>query len=260
MGWAYWVVAGLSAWVLAGGDDVSESVAGGQINWTQKHITATGRGAPEPEAANVAVARLGAERAAKNDAFQNILKIVRRVRVSGTQTAGGRLVASTELSGAVEKVVRAFRVLDTKYYTDGGVDLVVQLSLDAVAVALMPEAGSAASRAPEAAEFTGVVINAKGLAVAPALAPQILDERNKPVYTAMMVARDSLRQGGMVAYTKSLTAATRDPRIGARPLVIRAARAAQPGSADMVLATEDAAKLGPLQSVLARGKVIVVTD
>src|SRR5262245_10929441 len=54
--------------------DVAQEVPGhGKINWTDKTITVTGSGAPNLKAANVAVARLGAERAAKMDAFRNIL-------------------------------------------------------------------------------------------------------------------------------------------------------------------------------------------
>ena len=41
----------------------------GQVNWTARTITATGSGAPDLKAPNVAVARLGAERVAKMDYF-----------------------------------------------------------------------------------------------------------------------------------------------------------------------------------------------
>ena len=58
-------------------DAVAQSVAHGSIDWTNKTITATGSGAPDLKAANVAVARLGAERAAKADALRNILEAVK---------------------------------------------------------------------------------------------------------------------------------------------------------------------------------------
>jgi len=53
----------------------------GEINWAEQSIRATGSGAPNPDAPNIAAARLGAERAAKADALRNILETVKGVRI-----------------------------------------------------------------------------------------------------------------------------------------------------------------------------------
>ena len=55
----------LCAGIASASDSVSQTVGHGQIDWSKKTITATGSGAPNLKAPNVAVARLGAERAAK---------------------------------------------------------------------------------------------------------------------------------------------------------------------------------------------------
>ena len=56
-------------------DEVIEKVGSGYINWSSNIIRVTGSGAPDPEASNLAQARLGAERVAKMDAYRNLLEI-----------------------------------------------------------------------------------------------------------------------------------------------------------------------------------------
>lgn len=239
---------------------VSQEVPGhGQINWTDKTITVTGSGAPDLKAANVAVARLGAERAAKLDAFRNILEAVKGVRVSGTQTAEQAMASSPQVKSKVEGVIRAFKVLDTKYYSDGGVDLVVQVPLDGVTDALVADAGTAA-KPGGAASNSGVIINAKGIEVTPGLAPRILDEKGAEVFAAKHVSKEALQSGGVCGYNTSLDAAKRDARVGDKPLVVRALRPAEKGSADLVISDADAAKLAALGPALAKGSVVIVTD
>ncbi len=56
---------------------LTQAIGNGEINWGEQVIRATGSGAPNPDAPNVAAARLGAERAAKADALRNILETVK---------------------------------------------------------------------------------------------------------------------------------------------------------------------------------------
>src|SRR5688572_24872778 len=171
------VVVGALAPSLAMAQDVAQTVGHGQINWTNKTVTATGSGAPSLKAANVAVARLGAERAAKVEAYRNVLEAVRGVKISGGQSAGQAMDQSPETKAKVEGVIQGFKVIDTKYYSDGGVDVVIQGPIDGVLADLVPNAGkNAAGSGASDDGSTGLIINAKGAQVAPALAPRLLDE------------------------------------------------------------------------------------
>ncbi len=239
----------------------------GKINWADKTITVTGSGAPSLKAENVAVARLGAERAAKMDAFRNILEAVKGIRVTGTQTAGEVMAASPEVNAKVQGVVRNFKVLETKYYSDGGVDLIVQVPIDGVSQALVPTAGKNAvpvKGAPAGSDssgtHTGIIVNAKGLKLTPALAPRIFDDAGSEVYAATFVHQEAMQKGGVVGYTKSLSMAKKDKRVGANPLVVKALKTPQKGSSDLVLAKADGVKLKHNYPVLAEAKVIIVTD
>jgi hypothetical protein len=252
-----------TAQVPADPSAVSQPVGHGQINWTNKTITATGSGAPDLKAANVAVARLGAERAAKMDALRNIIEAVKGVRVSGGSSAANTMDTSPEIKAKVEGAVRNFKVLDTKYYSDGGVDVIVQVPLDGVLLeTLVPQAGAKAQASgADSSGTTGVIVNAKGLKVIPALAPRLVDDKGGELYGAQLVNKDALRAGGVASYVKSLDQATKDGRVAGKPLVIKAAKLADGSNgSDVVIGAEDAAKLAGLKSLLAQGKVIIVTD
>lgn len=246
----------------AGGDAVSQKVAHGEINWTQKTITATGSGAPSLKAANVAVARLGAERAAKMDALRNIIEAVKGVRISGKATAGSTMDASPELKSKVEGVVQNFKVLDTKYYSDGGVDVVVQVPIDGVLTStLVPNQGTEKPAAASSdTSTTGVIVNAKGLSVSPALAPRLVDEKGQELYSAAIIKKDVVAKNGVTAYSKSIDAAMKDARVVGKPLIVKATKLHEAGGTDLVVSAEDAAKLQKVAGVLAEGKVIIVTD
>lgn len=242
---------------------VSQTVGHGQINWSDKTITATGSGAPNLNSANAAQARLGAERAAKLDAWRNILEAVKGVRVSGGQSAGALMDASPQTKSKVEGLVQGFKVLDTKYYSDGGVDVVVQVSLDGVLLeTLVPPAATPAKAAAagDAGGVTGIVVNAKGLGAQPALVPRFLDEAGKELYGAATVSAEAAKANGYASYTKSLDQAMKHPKVGAKALVIKATKLGAAGGSDLVLNAEEAAKLAKVASILASGKVIIVTD
>jgi len=256
------VVVLCSASVAWAQGDVSQDVPGhGQINWTAKTITATGTGAPDLKAPNAAVARIGAERVARMDALRNVLEAVKGAKISGTTKAEGLIAESPQLNAKVQGVVRNFKVLDIKYYSDGGVDIIVEVPLSGVTEALVTDAGASPHKGKKPGDgTTGVIINAKGLAVAPGLAPRIYNEGGDELYGAQVVNKNAIRQYGVAGYTRSLDKAMKDTRVSGKPLVIKALRVPAKGSADVVVAKNDAAKLASLTGLLGQGKVIFVTD
>lgn len=242
---------------LVAAEKVEQSIAHGEINWTDKTITVTGSGAPSLKAPNVAVARMNAERAAKLDALRNIVEAVKGVKVSGNRSAGDAMKSDT-VQTQVEGIVRGFTVLDTKYYSDGGVDVVVQVPIDGVLTeALVPEAGNAVKKAP-IKDVTGVVVNAKGVNVTPAIAPVILDQSGNRIYYPEAIDKAAMKDHGAVAYNKSLDKAMKDSRVGAKPLVVKAIEVLD--GSNLVISSADAAKLSNAGGALALGKVIIVTD
>ncbi len=252
----------------AADDAVVQKLAHGEINWSKKTVTATGSGAATLTNGNVAQARLMAERAAKLDALRNILETIQGIQVTGTRNAGD-IMSNGEVKSKISGMAQGFKVVDTKYYSDGSVDVIVQMPIDenlTNALVEKPKAATAAkaprklnTEGPES--FSGLVINARGLGVTPSMAPRVVDESGKEVYGAEVVSEKGLQQGGIASYAKNDNQAKE--RTGTKPMVIKALRLADKSKTDVVVANGDADKLRDPNtnlSFLADGKVVILVD
>ncbi|MEW5848085.1 MAG: hypothetical protein AB2A00_04695 [Myxococcota bacterium] len=248
----------------AGGAAV-QKIGHGEINWSDGYITATGSGAADTKAANVAVARLGAERAAKLDAFRNILETLKGANVTSKVTAGDEMSSNGAVKAKVEGLIKNFKVVDTKYYSDGSVDVVVRVDIKGdLADALIPDPAKAVAVPSQgAAKNTGLIINAKGLSAVPAMSPRVVDEAGNEVYGAAVVTEAAAKENGIAGYVKDMEAAQGHGRVKGTPLVVRAIKLAPGGKTDLVISNADAEKLRDPQSnlsYLSEGKVIIVID
>ncbi len=232
------------------------------VDWQRRVIVAHGQGAPDLAASSPAAARIGAERAAQIDAFRNILETLKGVQVKGGQTAGSLMASDNALKASVEGLIRNFKVTDRKYFSDGGVELTVEMALDGkLAELLLPPAATPTRTAQGTHDVgSGLVIVAKGLKITPALAPRILDESGKEIYGPEFVQPGALRANGIAGYLSSESAAEHSARVGDHPMTLKAVKA---HGSDIVLSAADAAKLSDSQAnlgFLTEGKVIIVTD
>jgi hypothetical protein len=113
--------------------------APGRIDWELRTIRATGVGPPDLNAPSIAVARLGAERAALATAQRNLLDALSAAPLQGGGTAGALLQKDEALRAKVQAKLRTARRVKTHYFSDGGISLELQLPLDQ----LPPEIGGA---------------------------------------------------------------------------------------------------------------------
>lgn len=245
---------------------VVQKVGHGEINWSKKTVTATGSAAANMKDASLAVARLNAERAAKLDALRNIIETIQGIQVSGTKNAGD-LMSNGEIRSRIQGIAQGFKVVDTKYYSDGSVDVIVSMPIDenlTTALVQTEKKKGEPRKLPTtgAASFTGLVVNARGLGVTPSMAPRILDEAGKEVYGAEVVSEKGLQQGGIASYAKGEDTTLTAERAGAKPMVVKALRVDK-SKTDIVISNADADKLRDPNSnlsFLADGKVVIVVD
>ncbi|MDF1563506.1 MAG: hypothetical protein P1V51_10710 [Deltaproteobacteria bacterium] len=222
-------------------------------------VKATGKGAPNLKAANITVARLGAEKAAKLDAMRNILETLEGVEVTGGESVGGIIESNSSVKAKVQGVLRNFEVTATRYFSDGGVEVDVEMKLDGeLASAVIP--ASATPKGACAGGTTGLVVDAKGTGVVPALAPRVLDASGKEVAASALLEPGAAADRGVAAYAKSVDEAKSNARVGCSPLVVKATEAK---GSDVVLAMDVAGKVrGAAKSepFLSEGRVMIVTD
>ncbi len=243
----------------------------GSVDWQRKVVKCTGSGAANlrDAAGNPAVARIGAEKAAKLDALRSCMETLKGVQLESGRSVGGALRSDAALSGKVEGLVRGFKAIGKpRYFSDGGVELDVEVPLEgALSDALLPKPDAKpdapkteAPKTEAPAAGTSLVVDARGQKLVPALAPRILDEAGKELYGPASLGEAGRRAGGAAAYARDLDAARSalKDRVGEQPIVLKAVRAQ---GSDLVISTADAASLaGKNLAFLSEGKVVILAD
>lgn len=238
------------------------------VDWQRKVVKCTGNGAANLRDAsgNPAVARIGAEKAAKLDALRNCMEALKGVQLQSGQTVGGALQSDAALTGRVEGLVRGFKVVGSpRYFSDGGVEMDVEVPLEgALSDALLPKPEAKPDPKPAKSELpppgTSLVVDARGQKIVPALAPRVVDEAGKVIYGPATLGEKGRKAGGAAAYAKDLDSAraTLKDRVGDKPYVLKAVRAE---GADVVISSADAASLaGKDLSFLAEARVVILAD
>src|SRR5512136_153741 len=259
-----------SAQLIGTVKDVETSVGtSGKVDWSTGVITSVGIGAPPANPANPAQARAMAERAAQVVAYRNLLEAVKGVRIDSTTTVENFMVTSDVIRTQVSGFVQGAMVMDKKYMSDGSVEVTVGMKLTgALADSLLPQTPSAqpsgiATPGATGEAFTGLIIDARGLGVKPAMAPKVLNEDGKEVYGSAWINRDWAVREGMAGYLRDPLQAQQNPRVTDKPLLVKAIKASGDARVDVVISNAAAAMLqGAAQnlSFLEKCKVIILVD
>lgn len=241
----------------------------GAVDWSRRVVRCAGQVAPDlrASAGNVATAREASARAVRREVERVCLRAIGQVQVGAGLAAAELLARDPALEASAERIVRrSRRAGETFFHADGGATVRVEVPLDGELAALLLEraAGPSPDRAaPRAATPgaaprgapTGLVVDATGLALAPALAPRLLDPAGAPVYD-LRALDPAARAGGGAAYVAPGAEAgpALERRVGAAPRRVRAVAAR---GTDLVLSEGDAAAVRGIEA-LSRGRVAIV--
>ena len=111
--------------------------------------------------------------------------------------------------------------------------------------------------------FTGLVLDARGLGIKPALIMRILDEGGMELYRGQYVPPEKAAQNGLALFSRDLTAAQTNPRVGKNPLTLKGSRVDRANPTDILLAPENAQRLAPFAqkgTFLEDCRVMMVLD
>ena len=232
----------------------------GNINWQDQIIRSTGIGAPNPKMP-LAAQRAGALEAAKRVALRNLLETVKGMAINSETTVENAMIASDVINTQVSGIVRNFKVVNTRYMSTGDVEVDVEIPLSGVlsdALLPMQQGGpmmpgqnfpiDPSFLPQQSGVFTGLIIDARGTGLRPAMAPKVLDEQGNEVYGSGYVSRDYAVQIGVVGYEKDINRAKTNERVTDNPLIIRGIKSSGANRADLVISNSDA------QMVLAAAK------
>ncbi len=255
----------------------------GEIDWEQGVITVEGFGAP-PEDKTGAQARLMAQRAARVDAYRNAAEYIEGIRVNSTTTVRDYVVESDVIQTQVSGFIRGGVFVEIEYSVDDACRAVLQLPIEGQDGLTSFFERSAREDAPtlpvaereqyeppeeperEPADHTGIVVDARGLNVEPALYPQIFDTDGYLLYGPTVVEVDNPELRSLVAYSRSSEKAMEMERLGDNPLLLEASdvvRREGEAPTDLILDSNQARQFleqDQATGLIDRRAVVVIID
>lgn len=242
---------------------VIEALASGHINWTDNLVRSQDR-AEIPRRGAQTEQRQATLLMATQGARQRLLTVLEQIRLDSGKTVGAVLQNMGEERQRVQELVNDAQVVETAYSARGEIASSVQVPLTGrLLEVFLPRSPNVPRDVPPVANtaHTGIVIDARGLGIQPALLPRIVDDNGQPVYEPTMVDPDVATQRGYIAYAKTHDHATVKTRIGDQPLVLRARRVLGASRVDLVLPSAEAAQIrdyAGTQALLKRCQILIV--
>lgn len=252
--------------------DLIEKAGSGEINWTKKIARAKGIGAPSRSQMGLPSARPLAIRAAKLDAYRNLLEAVKGIRVDSSTVITNYSTSEDIIMTKIGGMIRGAKVVKLEYMSDGTVEVTVEMDLNkGFAQLVLPSdirqvetiKSVAVSENTKEGVFSGLIVDARGLGVRPAMAPKIIDENRKEVYGSAFVSREFAVQQGMCGYVKDVKAAKENKRVKGNALLVKGIKADGPGSSNIVISNADASKLRSSSkhlSFMRECRVVIIVD
>lgn len=237
---------------LAAGSGYSQVVTqnlgtSGVADWSRGSIRAWGIAGVNPNDPPGA-ARANAITAARAIAMRNLLESVQGVALTSETTVKNAMVESDVIMTRLQGYVKGCRMVgEPKYMSDTSIEVEVEVPMSGLAEIFLPKGPQgetpAASTTTTPGTYTGLIVDAKGLGVMPAMAPKVVDENNNEIYGSKVVSREWAVRQGMVGYEKDLDAARGNQRVTNNPLVVRAMKASGANKSDVMISNADAQRL-----------------
>lgn len=238
-------MAGLLALVPAASatmEEIVETVGSGMVNWTAGTATITAFGiAPRdvtPKAKTAIIehsAHTGAQHALKN--------LLLSLPLNGDELLEEKVMADKSLKLRMMDLVLKAGPIAVERFPDGRVSATVSMQFRGhFAVRRVGEAGYFDDDANQEGRAAGMVVDARGVALKPAIQPRLIPEDGTP----LVVMREPI-------YVRGLKAAQAQLPAGFSPQIVKVLRPAGRFQADAVIASEDASlvrRLRPMRWIV----------
>ena len=199
-------------------------------------------------------------RKAASGARKQLLDMVLAVRIDSKRTVSAFLSEDALLAGRVRGVIQNSPLVRPAVFEEGGEVLVSETLRGKLAELILPttiqfqsgipprlstsmeQSLSFEDRTPEhvgssAVGYTGVIFDARGLKVTPALAPVIYGQDGQGAYGAFLVSRANAVDKGVIGYATTADPSALKERVGSRPLVVKALSAYGSWRTDLIITT-----------------------
>ncbi len=126
-----------------------------------------------------------------------------------------------------------------------------------------PAPPAPAESSPASGAHTGLLVDARGLGLKPAMAPRLLDEQGKELYAGAILTRDQAVEAGVAGYSKDMIAGSRQARVTDNPLIVKGVRVSGQKGTDVILGEEAVKAIQqtePTEHYLRQARVVLVYD
>ena len=271
-------IIGISIFIisLAFSQGVVTQLEGGSVDYSAQAINSVGIGFVPTNAVNAGQARRMALRIAKQDALRQLIEIVNGVTLTSETTMSGAMVDDV-INTKVRGFIRGARqVGQPKYLSDTSVEVEFTVPMSGISDIILPPVTapvapanntvateSVGSPTTASGGVSGLIIDARGLSARPAMAPRILDQNGNPVYGPGKYDRKYAVTNGVAGYSKTLEAASQDPRVAGNPLVIKGLSTAGTNRTDITIANADVSRIDVADrngNILKDCRVLILLD
>lgn len=222
-----------------------QPLADAEINWTEMTIRAKGKVQPlSEEITNKAVATLSAERSAKIVAIRKIVKALYMVRLSSSALVEDLAEGSEYISSRLAQISRGATIVERAESPEGDLEITVEAPISAAILrTVILQTGSVNVPVEGEALYTGLIVDARGLLIKPALSPRLLDASGNELYSSSLASMEEILKRGLISYEQDLSSAMDSERTGDNPYIVKGLRTSYSGNSDLVISATDAAPL-----------------
>lgn len=238
---------------------VMRSLSEGTLNWTTLELCSS---ASESNSSGSMAGYEALEGRARATLGPRMLDLAREVRIDTEHTSGDLMASTQAVADKLDANVSLWEVTEARYYTSGRVDVEVCLPVHAWLRPALARMGTGADRSsPADVPITGLVVDARGLGVEPAIAPEVRDPAGAVLYAAAFMTSFAASQRAPVVYVTDPADPVAVRRAGDQPVIVRAASVAD--DVNLVLDVPGSValrKAAGAAGFLAQGTVVIVVD
>ncbi len=238
---------------------VTEEASRGEIDWTRLQLVATATGSAPGGSLNSPEAMEAAARRSLGPAF---VAMAREVPVTSTLRAGELMDAGNAVADRLGSNLSLWEVQEARYFTSGQVELEAALSLQRwLRPALVDMARGRERESPPSSSVSGLVVDARGLDVGFAIAPELRGPDGATLYSVATLTQGAASATGPVIYVSDAADPLGVARAGLDPIFVRA-QSVQNG-VDLTLSAADVGRVlqeASASPFLLQGKVVVVVS
>lgn len=251
-------------------EHVTQNVGSVTIDWSEGVVRVTGSGSP-PDRGNPSQKRMMAERTATADAYRQLNDAIQGIRVNSETIVRDYVSESDTIKNYVSALVKGAQKIDQRYLNDGTIeiDMAVKLySNTGLSGVLQPQKHVVPPPAVDlepmtpTGEYTGIIVDCRGLELQPAMSPAIVSAAGGELYLGgLEVTPEVVINQGVVGYARSLQQARQDKRVGSNPLIVKGTSSTGNFHTDVVISDIDTKQLLGVDlkhKLLKEAKVIFV--